>query len=106
MKKRCAVLLICIFMTGCAGSNDLHKALSKIPGGFSKVSISASVPLYGSTNLTAINGRMVDGAFLIEHLIFDINSAFFDAHYILEGFAPDYPVGRQLTNETVESIRR
>ena len=45
---------------------------------------------------------MVEGVFVIEHVIFDINTPFFDAHYVLEGMIPDYPVGRQI-NDPVES---
>ncbi len=91
-----------LVMTGCAAGNRLHKELSKIPGGFSKISVTANVPLYGGTNLTAINGRMVDGQFVIEHVIFNVDTPFFDAHYVLEGLIPDYPVGRQI-NDPVES---
>jgi len=103
MKMKCAtLLLIALMLSGCAGSNALHRELSKIPGGFSKVTVSANVPLYGGSNLTAINGRMVDGVFVIEHVIFNIDTPFFDAHYVLEGMIPDYPVGRQI-NDPVES---
>lgn len=101
-KVKCVTLLIALFVASGCATNSLYRELSKIPGGFSKVSVSANVPLYGGSNLTAINGRMVEGVFVIEHVIFDINTPFFDAHYVLEGMIPDYPVGRQI-NDPVES---
>ena len=91
--KNLLMLIICFGLIGCANANKaLYDDLSKIPGGFSELSIYGGSP-WATTSLDALNGRFVEGEFVIEQLVWMLDTPLADFKYVLKGFKPDAPVG-------------
>lgn len=96
-KSTASALIILVWLVaGCANANKaLYDDLSQIPGGFSELSMYGG-SVWATTSLDALNGRFVEGEFIIEQLIWTLNSPFANFKYLMKGFRPDAPVGEQI----------
>ena len=87
-----AIILICL-TAGCGNINQrLYDDLAKIPGGFSELSVYGG-SVWATTSLDALNGRVEGGVFVIEQLIWMLNTPVTNIKYSLKGFKPDAPIG-------------
>ena len=91
--KYLAVIILICLMAGCGNINQrLYDDLAKIPGGFSELSVYGG-SVWATTSLDALNGRVEGGVFIIEQLIWILDTPFANVKYSLKGFKPDAPVG-------------
>jgi len=94
MKSMClAAIILTLVTAGCGNINQrLYDDLAKIPGGFSELSVYGG-SVWATTSLDALNGRVEGGVFIIEQLIWILDTPFANVKYSLKGFKPDAPVG-------------